>query len=126
MKPRARRIALIAASVPLETSRTISTDGIAARDPFGELDLELGGRAERGPARRSLPGRLHDLAPRVTEEQRAPRLHEVDIPVAVGVDHVGALAPNREPRGPTHGSERPNRRVHAAWDRPPRAIEELL
>ena len=30
MKPRARRIALIAASVPLETSRTISTDGIAA------------------------------------------------------------------------------------------------
>ena len=30
MHPRARRIALIAASVPLDTSRTISTEGIAA------------------------------------------------------------------------------------------------
>ena len=30
MKPRARRIALIVASVPLETKRTISTDGTAS------------------------------------------------------------------------------------------------
>ena len=30
MNPRARRIALMAASVPLETSRTISIEGIAA------------------------------------------------------------------------------------------------
>jgi hypothetical protein len=45
----------------------------------------------------------------VTEQQCAPRLHEVDVPVAVRVDHVGALAPNREPRGPTHRPERPNR-----------------
>ena len=97
-----------------------------ARDPFGELDLELGRRAERGPARRRLPGSLDDLGSRVTEQQRAPRLHEVDVPVAVGVDHVGALAPNREPRGPAHGSERPNRRVHAPGDRPPGAFEQLL
>ena len=96
------------------------------RDPFGELDLALGRRAERGPARRRLPGRLDDLGSRVTEQQRAPRLHEVDVPVAVGVDHVGALASNREPRGPAHGAERPHRRVHAAGDHAPGALEQLL
>ena len=43
---RASRIALIDASVPDEVIRSMSTDGIRARDRLGELDLARRGRAE--------------------------------------------------------------------------------
>ena len=48
VKPRATRTALIVASVPELTMRTISTDGHGLADEARQLDLELGGRAEAG------------------------------------------------------------------------------
>ena len=51
VKPRASRSALIVASVPDDTSRTCSIDGRRRMSSSAMLDLELGGRAERQPAR---------------------------------------------------------------------------
>ena len=45
---RARRIALIAASVPEETKPHLFNAGDGRHDAFGQLDLELGRNAERG------------------------------------------------------------------------------
>ena len=78
------------------------------------------------PRERRRPSRVDDLGARVPEQQRAPRLHEVDVAPAVGVDEVRALAPDDEPRGPAHGAERPHRRVHPAGDHAPGALEQLL
>ena len=49
MAPRASRIALIVASVPDETRRTMSMPGTARDDPFGELDLEAVGAPNEVP-----------------------------------------------------------------------------
>ena len=95
-------------------------------DPFGELDLELGRGSERGAARGRRASRVDDLGARVSEQERAPRLHEVDVAPAVGVDEVRALAPDGEPRGPAHRAERPHRRVHPAGDHAPGPLEQLL
>ena len=48
MTARARRTALIAASVPEETKRTFSIDGTRRDDALGELHLGAAGRAVGG------------------------------------------------------------------------------
>src|SRR5712691_2111698 len=93
---RASRTALIAASVPDETRRTFSTDGVAN----GVDRVRIG----------------------VTEEQRAPRHHPVDIAVAVDVLEVRTLAATDEERlVETDGAHRTHGRVHAAGDELERA-----
>ena len=52
VKPRATRSADIVASVPDETKRIFSSDGIMNREQLGELDLARGRRAEGGARRR--------------------------------------------------------------------------
>ena len=56
----------------------------------------------------------------------SPRLAEVDVPRAVGVLEVGALASDGEPRDAADRTERADRRVHAAGDRSLRSLEELV
>ena len=87
---RARRTALIAASVPEETSRTCSIDGTADDDLRRQLDLRLGRRAERRPVGGSLDDRGNRLGIRVPEDQRAPRHDPVDVALAVDVLDVRA------------------------------------
>ena len=48
-------------------------------DPLGEEDLVLRRDAEGGAPRRRLDGSLDDLLPRVAEQQRSPRLAQVDV-----------------------------------------------
>ena len=71
---RARRIALIVASVPDEVIRTISTDGIRRDHLGGQLDLALGGRAEAGaPGGRLACTRRDDLGVRRDRGSADPR-----------------------------------------------------
>ena len=70
--PRARRTAIIAASVPEETSRTMSTLGTASTIRCGEFHLGLGGRAERRAARRRLDGGVDDLGAQACPNSSAP------------------------------------------------------
>jgi hypothetical protein len=43
------------------------------------------------------------------EQQRAPRLDEIDVSVSIGVDEVRALAADGEPRNSPDRAERANR-----------------
>ena len=95
-------------------------------DPLRELHLCFGRDAEGGSSPGGLDRGIHDLLPPVSEEQRSPRLAEVDVTSAVGVLEVGALAPDGEPRGAADRTERADRRVHAAGDRSLRSLEEFL
>jgi hypothetical protein len=88
--------------------------GDARADRFGQLDLARRRCAEgRALGRRPLH-RLDDRRVRVPEDRRAPRLHVVDVAVAVGVFQAGALTPRDEKRFATDRAERADRRVHAA------------
>ena len=114
VKPRARRIALMVASVPELTSRTISIEGTASDDRLRQFDLALGGRAEAGAAgERPLrpPPRPRDG---VAQNQRPPRADVVDVLVAVGVPDARALAARNEQRRAAHAAKRAHRGVHAA------------
>ena len=77
--------------------------------PLGELDLGLGGDAEGGASPGRLDGGLDDLLPGVAEQQRSPRLAQVDVSRPIGVFEVGTFASDREPRCAADRPERPNR-----------------
>ena len=124
--PRASRIADIAASVPEDTSRTCSIEGTIATIRSASCTSASVGTPNEVPREAASVGGLDDLLPRVPEERCAPRLAEVDVPCAVGVLEVGALAPDREARRAAHRPERPDRRVHAAGDRSLRSLEEVV
>ncbi len=91
-----------------------------------ELDLSRGRRSERGPLRRRARRGVDDLGARMSEQERAPALHQVDVPLTVDVDQVGALAAIDEHGRAADASERANGGVHAAGDHAARAIEQLL
>ena len=95
--PRARRTAVIPASVPDDTNRTRSTFGTSLDDGTGQLDLELARRPEGGSLRARFGDRLHDGRVRVPEQEGTPALHEIDVGVAVDVgDGRPGGAPNEE------------------------------
>jgi hypothetical protein len=62
---------------------------------------------------------------RVTQDGRAPRLHEVEVPVAARVDEVRALAARDEEGLAADRTERAHGRVHAAGDPGQRAVEQV-
>ena len=104
---RARRIALIVASVPDDVMRSISTAGIAPADLLGEVDLAR--PSARRSSCRAAPRRRHrgdDLRVRVAVDERPPRADPVDVAVAVDVDELGALA-----RASTKIGSRPIERI---------------
>ncbi len=67
-------------------------------DLGGQLDLGLGRGAEGGAARERVLDRGERLGVGVTEDQRPPRLHPVDVAVAVDVLDRRALAAAHEQR----------------------------
>jgi hypothetical protein len=92
VKPRARRIALMVASVPELTKRTNSIDGMSSitRRASG---LELGGRAEGEAVGRDALHRRDDLAGARGRDHRTPGADVVDEAAAVGGRRV-APAPS--------------------------------
>ena len=102
---RASRTAVIAASVPDETRRTISHPGIAVADAFGQNHLGLG-RCPVGRApRRRVADRPEHHRVGVAEDRRAPRLDVVDVTVAVDVREVGAVRLGDEERLAADGAK---------------------
>ena len=101
---------------PTDTSRTMSTLGTASTIRSASSTSSSVGAPNVVPAAAAAVGGLHDLRAGVTEQQRAPRLHQVDVPVPVDVDQVRALASLDEDRRAAHAPERPHRRVDPAGD----------
>ena len=93
--PRASRTAVIAASVPDDTSRTFSTDGTRSQIASASSTSRARRRAVRRAVGRGALHRLDDRRVRVAEDRRAPRLHVVEVLAAVGVDEVRAVARGR-------------------------------
>ena len=116
VKPRARRTALITASVPELTSRTFSTEGTAATifwasrtsaSVLAPNDVPRAGGLGDGP---------HNARRRVPEDQRPPGQDVVNVAVAVHIEDVRPLAPLHEQRVAADALERPHRRVDPAGD----------
>src|SRR6185503_2227776 len=121
---RAHRRLRARADEPHHLDRRHGVDDLA-----GELDLRLGGRAEGRPAVGGGVDGCKGLRVRVTEEQRSPRLHPVDVAVALDVLHPASRAA-RDEHGfvDAHGAHRTDRRVDAAGDqarRPAPAVRPL-
>ena len=91
MNPRATRSALMVASVPELTRRTISIGGDHLADGLGQFDLLFGGRAEAGAARHGLVQRVENHGMPVAENQRPPGADVIDVLVAVGIEDVRRL-----------------------------------
>ena len=124
VKPRARRTALLAASVPEDVSRTFSTEGTASTISSARRPRLRWERRTSSRRRRLLDG-LDDLGIGVPEDERAPRHHPVDVPAPVRVLEVGALgAGDEEGLLAAHRAPRAHGRVDAARDDRPRAAPE--
>ena len=65
--------------------------GHEADDFLGQLDLALGRRAEAEAVVRRLLHRLQHRRVAVAQDHRAPGADVVDVALAFGVPHVGAL-----------------------------------
>ncbi len=94
---RARRMAVIAASVPEEVIRSISTPGIRRETSSPARPRPRSGRRSWFRGRRRVDRRQH-LRVGVAVDQRAPRADVVDEAVAVDVDQLGAVAALDEDR----------------------------
>ena len=83
VKPRARRMALMVASVPELTKRTSSMDGMSSIDAPREPRLELGRGAEAQAVGGDSLHRFDDLRMRVAQDHRTPGADVVDEAAAV-------------------------------------------
>ena len=111
---RATRTALIVASVPELTKRTISTRRHQRAHELAELYFELGRCAEARALSRCGRERLDQAARRVPVNQRAPRHHVVDVRASVDVGDARARCAANEQRRAADGLEGANGAVDAA------------
>jgi hypothetical protein len=110
VKPRASLMALIAASVPEEDERTISTDGTASTSSAANSTSASVRSAEGRPAPSSLGDRSERLLVGVTEDERPPAHHPVEIAVPVDVlDRRAAAAADEDGLVETDRSHCPDR-----------------
>src|SRR5207249_4992997 len=75
--------------------------------------------AEAGPAGGRLLHGRHDGRVGMSEDRRAPRLHVVEEPLAVGGADPRAVTLGYEEGLASHTGKRPDRRVHATGDHVP-------
>ena len=88
MKPRATRSADIVASVPEETSRIFSIDGIMKRTSSPNSTSRAVGAPNVVPDGGGVDDGRHHVGIGVAEDQRPPRADEVEVAVAVDVEDV--------------------------------------
>ncbi len=124
VKPRATRRADIVASVPLETARSMLDRRVQALHLLCEADLELGRRAEGGPARGGLRDGAHHVRVGVAQDERPPGADVVDVLRPVRAVEVRAFAARDEDGLAADGAEGAGRAVDAAWDEALGALEE--
>jgi hypothetical protein len=99
--------------------------GVAGGNLFGEQHLAEAGGAVGEPAAGGILHGGNDLGVRMPEDQRSPRVHEIEQPVAVGVLEERAARARHEPRRARHGAERAHGRAHAARQHALRAREQF-
>ena len=121
MAPRASRIAVMVASVPVETSRSFSIIGVPSAtsrpiDELGQFGLARGGGTEGQAAGCRVPHRVDDARVRVAEQGRSPRGDEIDVLAAGDIGHRGALRGDDGERGAADGAEGAHRGVDPAGD----------
>ncbi len=116
VKPRATRSALMVASVPEFTRRTISMEGTHSRMSLGQFDFALGGRAEAGAELHERLATLRSPAGWRGREQRAPGADVVDVFVPIGIVDARALAADHEGGVAADAAEGADGGVDAARD----------
>ena len=126
MNPRATRSALMVASVPELTSRTISIEGNISRTVSASSISCSVGAPKLVPRRHGLVQRVQNRGMAVAENERSPGADVVDVLVAIGIEDVRAFAAFDEGRSPADAAIGADGRVHAAGNREFGAFEELL
>ncbi len=126
MAARARRTALIVASVPELTNLTFSQDGSAVRMRDGKFHFKFRGHAVARAASSLIGDGLHDFRMRVTQNQRAPGTDVVDIFISVGVPQARASRVIDDDRIAAHRAKCAHRAVHSADEHFGRALENIL
>ena len=103
---------------------------LAARNPvddrLGQQHLSLRRRAVARASRGGLLHGGHDGGMGVAGDDRAVRLHQVDVATTLDVPHVRTFRPSDEVRRAADGAERAHRRVDASGDHALGAREQLL
>ena len=98
MKPRARRTALIEASVPELTKRTFSIEGTASMMTSANwLSISVGAPETGAATQRVGNGCLNARVP-VPQDQRPPRADVIEVAVAIDVKEIGTFASVNEQR----------------------------
>ena len=92
---------------------------------LGQFDLHGGRRPEGRAAFRGFGHGLDHVPVGVAQYQRAPRADEIQVPVAVHVDHMGAVAASNHGRRAPDALERPHRGTHSAGQDLERPVEPL-
>ena len=91
----------------------------------GQLELDLGRRPERRALRRSRRDGGDHVGMGVAGDQRAPRLHPVDVAVAVDVPHLAAGPADQEQRVvAADRAHRPHGARNATGHQPAGLLEE--
>ena len=124
--PRARRMADIVASVPLETMRTFSQDGTRSVIASASRTSRSVGAPYEVPSPAARPDGFDDLRVGVPGDDRPVGLHEVEVGGALDVPDPRSLGPGHEVRRAADGPEGPHRRVHPAGDDPLGSLEQRL
>jgi hypothetical protein len=126
VKPRASRIALIVASVPELTRRTISSDGSSSHSSSAISTSLSVGAPKDSPLQRRLLDRGDHLGMRVPKDQRPPRADVIDVALAIGIDDARTGTGGEKARRTADRTKGPDRRVDATRDVPLRALKKLL
>ncbi len=116
VKPRASRMTLMQASVPLLVMRTFWTLGTSSQIRLAMVSSKRIGNAKAGAV---LGGGFHggdDFGMRVSQNGRAPRQHVINQFIAVHVPDVRAAGPVDEERLAADRAEGAHGRIDAAGD----------
>jgi len=86
------------ASVPEDTKRTCSAEGVPGHDLLGELHFRGARRPEGHAARERLGHGREHRGVGVPGDQGAPGADQVEVSAAIGVEHLRARAARDEQR----------------------------
>ncbi len=104
----------MAASVPDDTMRTISIDGINCVISSASCVSSSVGAPKVAPARHRFGDSLHDARMRVAKDKRAPGATVIEIAVAIDVEEVRACAARDKDRLPADAAEGARGTIDAA------------
>ena len=102
------------ASVPELTKRIFSTWGKARNHNLGQIGFGGGRGSETGPLLGCGGDRFRHTGRGVTEDQRPPGAHIIDVPVFVGIPKMRSLPANDKRRVASDRTKGAHRRTYTA------------